>query len=158
MIELDELTLHWLAGLLEGEGSFCVGLPSHPNSSSVHITMADEDVVAKVADIWRVKYHRFYSQQYQTNGWRPVYSAKITGRRAVQLMTLIRPLMGKRRQAQIDRAIARYSDKCRVLAPEKLEEIRYRSQSGENVLKLAEEYGISKSLAYYIRGGYTYKK
>ncbi len=41
MIDVDELTLHWLAGLLEGEGSFCVGLPSHPNSASIHIKMVD---------------------------------------------------------------------------------------------------------------------
>lgn len=158
MIEIDELTLHWLAGLLEGEGSFCVGLPSHPNSSSIHIKMVDEDVIAKVSATWGVKYWRYYPKQYEANGWRPVYVSKVTGRRAVEFMTMLRPLMGKRRQGQIDRAIASFSDNRRVLTPEQMEEIRRRSQNGESVLKLAKEYGISKSLAYYIRGGYTYKR
>jgi hypothetical protein len=158
MIEIDELTLYWLAGLLEGEGSFCVGLPSHPNSSSIHIKMVDEEVIAKVSAIWGVKYHRYFPKRYEASGWRPVYVSKVTGRRAVEFMMLLCPLMGKRRQGQIDRAIASFSDLRRALTPEKMEEIRRRSQNGENVLELAKEYGISKSLAYYIRGGYTYKQ
>jgi hypothetical protein len=48
----DEFTLAWLAGLLEGEGSFSRGLPSNPTKPIISLHMVDEDVVARVAAIW----------------------------------------------------------------------------------------------------------
>jgi hypothetical protein len=41
--------LHWLAGLLEGEGSFLKGPPSAPRHPILALQMTDEDVVARVA-------------------------------------------------------------------------------------------------------------
>lgn len=74
------------------------------------------------------------------------------------MMLLLRPLMGRRRQVQIAEALASYrEDTRRVLTVEQLEELRRRALNGENVLELANEYGISNSLAYHIRNGYTYK-
>jgi len=159
VIELDELTLHWLAGLLEGEGSFCVGLPSNPGAPFIHVNMADEDVIAKLGGIFEVHYHVSCPKRYREKGWRQAFSVRLTGKRAVELMTLLRPLMGQRRQRQLDRAIADYKgDNRRALTDEQIEEIRRRSQDGENVLELAKEFRISKSLAYYIRSGYIYKR
>src|SRR4051812_29292397 len=37
--------LHWLAGLLEGEGSFIAGPPSAPRSPIVQATMVDRDII-----------------------------------------------------------------------------------------------------------------
>jgi hypothetical protein len=157
-VEIDELTLHWLAGLLEGEGSFCVGLPSRPYSPILIIKMTDEDTISKVASIFKVKYYLSTPKRYQEKGWKPAFAVRITGKHAVEWMTLLRPLMGQRRQMQIDKAIACYQEDTRKsLTPLQIEELRQRALNGENVLNLAREYGISKSLAYYIRNGYTYK-
>jgi hypothetical protein len=159
MIEIDELTLHWLAGLLEGEGSFCAGIPARPYSPLIIIKMTDEDTISKVASLFKVKYHLSTPERYREKGWKSAYSVRITGKHAVQWMVLLRPLMGKRRQSQIDKAIACYQEDTRkVLSSLQMEELRQRALNGENVLKLATEYGISKSLAYYIRNGYTYKE
>jgi hypothetical protein len=158
-LEIDELTLHWLAGLLEGEGSFCAGIPSRPYSPIIIIKMTDEDTISKVASIFRVKYYLSTPTRYEEKGWKPAFAVRITGKHAVDWMTLLRPLMGKRRQAQIAKAIACYQEDTRKsLTPQQMDELRQRALNGENVLKLAREYGISKSLAYYIRNGYAYKE
>jgi hypothetical protein len=44
--------LAWLAGLLEGEGSFMPGPPSNPRMPIICLAMNDEDVMARRADAW----------------------------------------------------------------------------------------------------------
>jgi hypothetical protein len=150
-VEIEMTTLAWLAGLLEGEGSFGIREGKHP---IISLQMKDEDTVAKVAVIFGRKYQRVYSKRYQENGWSPIFVANLTGKRAVELMTLIRPFMGQRRQEQIDRSMAVYKDYSPyALTPERLEALKQRLATGENVVKLAKEFGVSKSYAYYVRAG-----
>jgi hypothetical protein len=157
-MQIDELTLHWLAGLLEGEGSFCMGTSSHPGKPYIAIQMSDEDVIAKVAAIWGTRYHVSCPKRSLSNGWHSIYATRLTGRRAVRLMLRLRSLMGQRRQVQITEALASHmEDARRVLTVAQLEELRRRALNGENMLELASEYGISRSLAYHIKNGYTYK-
>lgn len=97
--------LHWLAGLLEGEGSFLVGPPSSPRTPRIQLPMTDRDVVERAArlfdrPVWR-------SDRGLELGYRPVYLTSIKGAAAVHLMIALKPLMGRRRTAQIDRALAR---------------------------------------------------
>ena len=54
---MDEKELYWLAGLLEGEGSFMRGAPSRPNTPMVSLSMTDEDVVARVGRMLGVSYY-----------------------------------------------------------------------------------------------------
>ena len=42
--EIEDHDLHWLAGLLEGEGTFLKGPPSAPRAPAVQLSMADRDV------------------------------------------------------------------------------------------------------------------
>ena len=49
---LKALTLFWLAGILEGEGSFLARPPSSPNSPAIRLPMTDVDVVERVAAIF----------------------------------------------------------------------------------------------------------
>lgn len=157
-MEIDELTLHWLAGLLEGEGTFTAGVPSYPHKPIVALHMTDEDVVAQVAVLFGVKYHNDRSDQRRNKLWRPSFRVRVTGKRAVEWMTVLRPLMGQRRQTQIDRALAGYSgDNRRKLTPEPIEAIRQRCQNGESLIPLAKEFGVSKSLIHYIKLGHRYK-
>lgn len=101
----QEIELYWLAGLLEGEGSFLAGPPSSPNCPRIQLPMTDKDVVehaARLLDrpVWR-------SDRGQDLGYKPVFLTALKGAAAVELMLALRPVMGRRRQAQIDRAVAR---------------------------------------------------
>ncbi|GAB3763755.1 LAGLIDADG family homing endonuclease [Microlunatus parietis] len=96
----------WLAGILEGEGSFYLqrdrGIYLYPR---VVVSMTDEDVIQRVADLFGAKIYKVpVSPRYpaRKQQWRAV----ATGQRAVRLMKEIRPLMGKRRGAKIDEIIA----------------------------------------------------
>lgn len=44
--------LHWLAGLLEAEGSFVTGSPTEPRTPKLVINMTDLDVMQAVAHRW----------------------------------------------------------------------------------------------------------
>lgn len=96
-------TLHWLAGLLEGEGSFLKGSPSCPRTPGVTVQMTDRDVIERVAKLFGVTY-----LTQQRGKWKTAYRTTLRGARAVKLMKRLRPLMGERRKGQIDRAVACY--------------------------------------------------
>lgn len=98
---MDTLKLHWLAGLLEGEGSFCRPTPSSNGRPIVSLQMTDEDVVAKVAVMFGLRYHR---QERPPN--KPVFTLHVRGTKAIRLMQDLRPLMSERRQGQIDAALS----------------------------------------------------
>lgn len=97
--------LYWLAGILEGEGSFLPGPPSNPNVPRISVMMTDEDVIGEIAGLFGRKYHKYVPSN---SNHKPCFVVLLTGRKAIDLMTKLKPLMGKRRQAQIDRAIASY--------------------------------------------------
>lgn len=155
---IDDLTLHWMSGLLEGEGSFIPGLPSYPTKPIISLQMTDEDVIAKVAGIFAVRYSTSKSEARAEAGWRTSFGVKTSGQNAVHWMKLLYPSMGERRQKQIDIALACYGgDERKAITPEQIEALRTRALNGESPSKLAREYGISKSLAYYIKDGYVHK-
>jgi hypothetical protein len=76
--------LHWLAGLLEGEGSFLKGPPSAPRHPVLALQMTDEDVVARVAAMFGRKLGRWQPRETR---WKPTFMVRITGAKAVAWMT-----------------------------------------------------------------------
>ena len=48
-ISMELHPLYWLAGILEGEGTFMRGTPSSPNSPIARICMTDRDTVTRAA-------------------------------------------------------------------------------------------------------------
>ena len=50
-MRLTNDSAHWLAGLLEGEGSFMKGPYSSPNLPIVKVEMCDEDVIRRAAGL-----------------------------------------------------------------------------------------------------------
>jgi hypothetical protein len=95
---MDEQDLHWLAGLLEGEGSFLKPSPSEPKLPRITIEMTDEDVIRKVAGLFEVKY---YATLRRSDGRKVTYKVQVKGGRAVSIMQRVFPLMGIRRKQQI---------------------------------------------------------
>jgi hypothetical protein len=147
--------LNWLAGLLEGEGSFLVGPPSAPRYPVLALQMTDEDVVARVAVMFGRKLGRWQSPRAREQ---PVFLVRITGAKAVAWMMALRPLMGERRRAQIDRAVASHAptptarlDDCAALQALRLLE------GGSTVRQVAERFGTSIWCIYDLRGGRTHK-
>lgn len=128
-IELADLDAAWLAGLLEGEGSFMRAPPSDPRRPIVALSMTDEDVVQRAA---RLMANGHYARSDRRPGkWKPTFRVFVKGAPAVELMRALRPLMGTRRQAQIDAALASFRS-----SPDHPNNKRYDWPSDEELLEL----------------------
>jgi hypothetical protein len=151
---IGQQDLYWLAGLLEGEGTFLAGPPSAPRSPAVQLSMVDRDIVERAGALLRRAVTVVPSRR---EGWRTAYSVRVRGARAVQWMERLRPLMGSRRQRQIDRAIACFGpDPRRLLDDERATEALACLAKGESVRQVAERFGTSIWCIYDLRLGRTY--
>lgn len=99
-MERDDLM--WLAGLLEGEGSFFRGPPSEANRPRISVHMTDEDVIQRIATLLDCNYHTVAPR---CERWKVSYRVILRGKQAVTLMGVLKPLMGNRRRSQIERAL-----------------------------------------------------
>jgi hypothetical protein len=98
-----ESDLHWLVGILEGEGTFVAGSPSAPGLPLVRVSMTDRDVVDRVGSIL----HRSVTPlRPRQDDYKVPYCTSVKGAPAVELMRLVEPLLGERRRGQIARVLA----------------------------------------------------
>ena len=139
-VQCDSAALGWLAGLLEGEGSFLSGPPSKPNLPRISIHMADLDVLQKVGALFGVSV--FAQKQRPAPHHEVIYSCLLIGSRAVALMVQLRPLMGMRRQAQIDKALASYKAPKSKIYPTVAQILEHVDCSTNAI---AHHYGVSHS-------------
>ena len=158
MIELnDRETLIWLAGLLEGEGSFMKGPPSKPNAPIISISSTDKDVIQKVSDIWGRKYT---TVRRHLEKWKASYLVRISGKRAIRWMEALSPFMSERRKFQIHTAIASHTlllPGRRLLSDSDVRQIRLLAQTGEFTMReLGEQFGVDHSSISRIVSGKTY--
>lgn len=156
-------TLYWLAGLLEGEGSFTAPAPSEPKLPRISIEMTDEDVVQKAAGIFGVKYHRIAARKLSHQD---SFKVNLKGRFAYQMMKQLYPLLSKRRQTQIDNALKNYEYTPRSkgarnpsakLDESSVRKIRARLKLGDNPASIAAEYCVSQSTIVDIKLKRTWK-
>jgi hypothetical protein len=94
--------LCWLAGWLEGEGSFCHPPPSDPRRPRILGISRDQDVIERVAAILGVGVTRVRDKRRASRTWSPCWRVLKRGPGAVAVMTAVRPLMGQRRRDRID--------------------------------------------------------
>jgi hypothetical protein len=154
-IEVDLMSLDWLAGILEAEGSFLAPSPSSPTIPSISISMTDEDIIARVANIFGVKYHRVSPRR---EGAKVPFSVLARGTRAHDLMRELYPRMGIRRQAQIDRALTGYVYKpSRTVTEAQAREVRRRAKAGEPLIEIAKSLDIGYQAVKAIKQGRTWK-
>jgi hypothetical protein len=147
--------MYWLAGLLEGEGTFIAGPPSAPRTPAVQVSMVDRDILDRVAALLDCTVTVVPARR---EGWRTAYCACVRGPRAVEWMRRLRPLMGSRRQEQIDRAVACYApDPTRLLDDERAAEALARLAQGDSVKEVAERFGTSIWCIYDLRIGRTHR-
>ena len=102
---LSENDLYWIAGLLEGEGSFLKSPPSNPNGISIQLEMTDKDIVEKASLILEVP---FFMPKRRKN-YKQSYRLRVGNARAADWMKRLKPLMGQRRQQQIEDALKDYN-------------------------------------------------
>lgn len=117
----------WLAGILEGEGWFSVG-----DDHRVHIglSMTDEDVVQRVAKLINVVH---ISRRVRNSKHKPIFTIYLYGKKALSLMALLLPLMGKRRSKKISEIIEYFRLRNERI---KLENKAKRKFSEENVKEI----------------------
>jgi hypothetical protein len=106
---MTEIEIAWLAGLLEGEGSF--GLTGYAAKKSkvfptISLAMTDLDIIERAgALIGGQGQARIMARVGQRMGTGTVrkttYRWRVSGNRAIEVMRLILPYMGERRTARI---------------------------------------------------------
>jgi hypothetical protein len=112
LIDYPEADLYWLAGWLEGEGSFCKPPPSDPRRARVLGCTKDRDVATRVAHLLGASPRYAHPASARKRGWSPVWRILVRGTRAVRVMKALHPLMGSRRQNQIATALATVGERA----------------------------------------------
>lgn len=148
---LADADRYWLAGLLEGEGSFCQGTPSRPNLPYVSMESTDRDIVERVAALLHVAVGDVTNRN--PGRWKDSFRVLLRGSRAEELMRDLRPLMGDRRRSQIDKALASVKQRKLKLTGDQGREIARRRRDGENAKALAAEFGVSWATVYDLASG-----
>jgi hypothetical protein len=88
--------ISWLAGILEGEGSF--SCDDNGTNAVIKVGMTDKDVIEKVAMV--VNYNGKICEQAR-EGFKIMYIVQLYGNEAIQWMMTIYSLMGIRRKEKI---------------------------------------------------------
>lgn len=93
--------LVWLAGLLEGEGTFDLHRGRYPR---IRLGMTDRDVVGRAATLLGSRVRVSLRAAPMTATWH----TEVSGTRAAALMELLLPLMGARRSSRIATILGHY--------------------------------------------------
>lgn len=105
--EMSDLELAWLAGLLEGEGTFGAyrSGASRKFQPVIAVHMTDLDVIEKVKDTTGLGGK--IQEIRGTEKWKPSWKWQARERtQTLALMRKLKPLMGARRQAKIEEVLA----------------------------------------------------
>jgi len=150
---------YWLAGLLEGEGSFMSGPPSRPNCPIIACEMSDKDVIDRVADLFGVTY--IYENVPDEETWSSTYKVNVKGTSAMKLMKELKPLMSERRQNQIQRALDSHTpnlsgEKRSTYGREQVVEAWEALQSGERPIDVAKRLAMKSQFVRDLNTGRTW--
>jgi hypothetical protein len=91
----------WLAGLLEGEGTFDLHRGKYPR---IRVGMKDRDVVGRAATLLGTRV-RLTLRPFP---YAAMWHSEVSGARAAALMAEILPIMGARRSAKIAEILGHY--------------------------------------------------
>lgn len=138
MIERD---LYWLAGILEGEGSFMKGSSSKTCLPIISIQTTDQDVADRVAMLLGVK--AVFVPRRQSH-WKDIYSVRLHGAPAAEMMHQLRDLMSIRRISQIDVALASYKPKARRTTRKDAEQALILESEGKTQTQIGSLLGFKR--------------
>lgn len=121
---MDALEIAWLAGLLEGEGCFCLRANG---SSFINCSMTDEDTVRRVHEITKAG---TVTTPALRPGCKQVWAWRTGAREdVIRICNAVLPYMGQRRSAKIRELLADYEQYP-----------RYRARRGTKVHGLRNTY------------------
>lgn len=100
ILSISEAEIAWLAGLLEGEGSFFMSRFGEYQYPMIVVSMTDQDVIERVARIFGTAIYPQKLDKRYPNGKR-AYRVSTTGHKAIGLMEQLLPWMGERRSQKI---------------------------------------------------------
>jgi hypothetical protein len=135
--------LAWLAGLLEGEGSFQTN-----HTVRLSLQMTDKDVVARAADLCRATVRG--PRRPANADWSPTWYFDLYGQRALAVADRVKALMGIRRNGQIDRMTSSYRPSVPPDRVSRNVQITRRYLIGESGPALAAEFDMTHQNLYYI--------
>jgi len=157
----------WLAGILEGEGSFIwnnkggnvYGCPY------LRIGMTDEDIVKRVQSMIG---GRIRIESARQKGWKDQFRLAISGQPAIEVMKKILPFMGERRSIKISQLIDKWESRPNrkqghrnihaKLTSSQVIQIRERYAVGNiSQRALAQEYGVTNGAINFVVHGRTWK-
>lgn len=99
MVTRDDLV--WLAGLLEGEGTFDLHRDRYPR---IRLGMTDRDVVGRAATLMGSRVRLSLRPAPMKATWH----TEVSGARAAEIMEYLLPLMGARRSSKIATILGHY--------------------------------------------------
>ena len=109
---MDTKQIHWVAGLVEGEGYFGFSR----NTPILKVGMTDKDVLDRLADIWGTK---TYGPRLYKN-YKPMYGVGLCSKRAASWMMTLYSLMGERRKERIKSVLKKWRDTPKPGRPKSL--------------------------------------
>ena len=89
------------------------GPPTRPNSPAISINMTDLDVIQKYASYMNGTVQSWKNPSAAASHHKRSYLCIIRGAKAREWMARLLPLMGKRRQSQIKKALASYDPQAK---------------------------------------------
>jgi hypothetical protein len=111
---IDIESLCWLAGLLEGEGSFSTSRNTVGGKVYLYpkivVSMTDIDIIDRVSILFKTSTYKIPETSLRAEKL-PQYRATLTGSRAASLMKKLLPLMGIRRASRIKEVLEAYEAK-----------------------------------------------
>ena len=112
--EIPDADLAWLAGILEGEGSFMIRKNGVGGKiylyPTIAVSMTDQDVIDRVAAFFGTSVYEM--PKYRRAGYanpKQQWKATLTGSRAAAMMQALLPWMGRRRSQKIAEILTEYS-------------------------------------------------
>lgn len=100
---INESDLYWLAGLLEGEGSFSMNPTRHGRPyPQITVSMTDQDVMEKAGNMMGAPSVMSSMNTTNRHGKLPMWRFSINGMEAIEWMERLQPLMGERRWQKIN--------------------------------------------------------
>lgn len=133
-MNIDSTDLAWVAGLLEGEGSFTYQGIGTKRNIAVLCHMTDRDVLERLQQKLGVgRLYGPYRNGKPDQGWKPRYMYSARGKFAYDIMKAILPLMCARRSARIRELLTGYdSVESKVYKFEHIESGRIETTTDKN--------------------------
>lgn len=115
MVKLKNLSLlniAWIAGIMEGEGTFGI---TNSNSPFWAIQMTDKDVIDKIQMTTHSRLYGPYGRNNRPSHHKPIYRVSLYGNPAISWMMTVYWFMGERRKNKIKFIIEKWKS-CRSIS------------------------------------------